>query len=767
MFITPLLIYGTALASVPILIHLLNKRRFKPMRWAAMEFLLKALKKNTRRIQIRDLILMLIRAAAVALLALTLARPIISAQAGFWGGRRTGALILLDTSLSMDYSDGRETRFDRAKRLTKRLLNLLEEEENALTALMTFNDGPHRPLGDPPQNIGYLLKEMDRAIARPTGAAVYRTDAGTDLEGVLRQALTFFEQAPEYQGANRELYVITDMQAAPWLRLRESDAVRELLRKLNSLASVYLVNAGDEGGANAALESLTVADDPLAVGLETEIAVTVRNFGEENLAGLTADLFVDPTGETGERPTARRSLDVPAGGRASATFRHTFSTGGERRLEARLSDDRLAADNVRRAVVRVIEEKRILILDGRERRFDDPLSTATPYLRRALAPRDAQQPEALKPLRADVVSAKRFFECNLNDYEIAALADVGGLSEDDALALAKRVREGLGLMIFLGDNTDAEEYRRLFGPEGADILPADIGAPFGEKPKPDDEKLPPARRLSAEYVEHLIMADFKDVEMRELLNAAHFWRAFDLKPWAAPRKPRSPATEEASAVAVAAVEDAPVIVAKFDNGKTAVVEQKFGLGRVILFAFPATTDWSTFPKQYAFPIMLFNAAKYLAAGGKTEANLHVNEPLRGRMDLADIAAAVSLQGPETIGRRALTPVGDADGRASFVFEQTDAAGFYEVCVETVPPRKSAFAVNPAAAEESDPQPLKPAELRKHLPDFQFVFIAQGEDLGKKLADERKGVELWPWLIAGVFLLLLTESVLAHLWAPKE
>ena len=74
MFLNSLLLYGTALGSIPIIIHLLNKRRFRPVTWAAMEFLMQAIQKNARRLQLRDIILMLIRTAAVVCLALALSR---------------------------------------------------------------------------------------------------------------------------------------------------------------------------------------------------------------------------------------------------------------------------------------------------------------------------------------------------------------------------------------------------------------------------------------------------------------------------------------------------------------------------------------------------------------------------------------------------------------------------------------------------------------------------------------------------------------------
>ena len=57
-FTNPFLLGGLALASLPIIIHLLNRRRFKQLDWAAMEFLLKAAVRNRKRVRLENLLLL-------------------------------------------------------------------------------------------------------------------------------------------------------------------------------------------------------------------------------------------------------------------------------------------------------------------------------------------------------------------------------------------------------------------------------------------------------------------------------------------------------------------------------------------------------------------------------------------------------------------------------------------------------------------------------------------------------------------------------------
>src|SRR5437660_12022454 len=94
------MIAGGVLISSPIIIHLINRMRFKRIRWAAMEFLLKSQKRNRRRLIIEQLILLLLRISLVLLVGLLLARFLSDALA-FTRPQNTLHVVLLDDTASM------------------------------------------------------------------------------------------------------------------------------------------------------------------------------------------------------------------------------------------------------------------------------------------------------------------------------------------------------------------------------------------------------------------------------------------------------------------------------------------------------------------------------------------------------------------------------------------------------------------------------------------------------------------------------------------
>ena len=109
-FVNPLFAWLAFAASIPLIIHLLNRRRYQQVHWAAMEFLLKALHKNRRRLRMESLILLLLRMLIVTILAFVLARPYLKGSALFKKGRVNEALECYKKSLGLDPNNKTATR---------------------------------------------------------------------------------------------------------------------------------------------------------------------------------------------------------------------------------------------------------------------------------------------------------------------------------------------------------------------------------------------------------------------------------------------------------------------------------------------------------------------------------------------------------------------------------------------------------------------------------------------------------------------------------
>src|SRR5215470_13265156 len=116
---------AVGLAAIPIAIHLLSRRRHRREPWAAMRFLERAQKRTRRRTRLEQWLLLALRTAVMALIALALARPVARSWAAVTPlrGQRVDRILIIDDSGSMQAhrADG-TTEFQAARDAALRLL---------------------------------------------------------------------------------------------------------------------------------------------------------------------------------------------------------------------------------------------------------------------------------------------------------------------------------------------------------------------------------------------------------------------------------------------------------------------------------------------------------------------------------------------------------------------------------------------------------------------------------------------------------------------
>ncbi|HWP35873.1 MAG TPA: BatA domain-containing protein, partial [Thermodesulfobacteriota bacterium] len=116
-FLNPLYLLGLAAAAIPVVIHLVGRRRAPVHRFPALAYLAAARRKRARHLTLRHLLLLALRTAALVLLAVALARPLLSL-----GGSPAAAalepvttVVIVDTSMSMGLAEEGEDRLAAAR----------------------------------------------------------------------------------------------------------------------------------------------------------------------------------------------------------------------------------------------------------------------------------------------------------------------------------------------------------------------------------------------------------------------------------------------------------------------------------------------------------------------------------------------------------------------------------------------------------------------------------------------------------------------------
>ncbi|HJS07427.1 MAG TPA: BatA domain-containing protein, partial [Pirellulales bacterium] len=160
-----------AAALLPILIHLWSRRKFREESWAAMEFLLAAMRKNARRIQLEQWLLLAVRTAILLVLALALADPQLLLLAGWTGGARGGqthVLLVIDGSYSMDVRQDGKSRFDAARELARQTIESGRQGDGY--TLLVMGQPPQVVIGQPAFDSEDVREELDN-LRMPHGGA--------------------------------------------------------------------------------------------------------------------------------------------------------------------------------------------------------------------------------------------------------------------------------------------------------------------------------------------------------------------------------------------------------------------------------------------------------------------------------------------------------------------------------------------------------------------------------------------------------------------
>src|SRR5947209_14461422 len=125
MFLNPLMLVAAGAAVLPVVIHLLSRSRYRSVDWGAMMFLDGADANRERRSRLRQWLLLAVRSALVALLAVALARPVVRGRFGApAGAQKVTAVILLDCSPSMETDENGHTRMALARAAARQVLAL-------------------------------------------------------------------------------------------------------------------------------------------------------------------------------------------------------------------------------------------------------------------------------------------------------------------------------------------------------------------------------------------------------------------------------------------------------------------------------------------------------------------------------------------------------------------------------------------------------------------------------------------------------------------
>jgi len=732
-----ILLLGAALAGLPILLHLIMKQEPKRLPFPAFRFLKQKQRINQRKMRLRHFLLLALRVILIALFAATLYQPtLLSENLNISGDQPIAAAIIIDTSPSMGYLVNDKSRLEEAR---IRALELIDE----------LPDGSRIAILETGEPGGEWLRSRDDArtrlkkLEKPSGVSLPLTSSISHAFGLFK---TVDQESDSTDPLPRLVAIFTDRAAACWdpgqtdnlKKLRDADPDRK--------PAMAVVDVGSDSPVNVSIASVEMKPQLLPANVPALISVAVGSLGADVEAGLICKL-------DGGAPL-RKTVPIPAGQSRGLGFEFKDLTPGLHQIEVKLeTPDKLMFDNTRYFTFRVSEPRRILTIadDVKDARFWDLAH------------------EAKGDFTSDTMTPEQAVAADWRKFEAVVVLSVANPNQPEGNPLWSKLlkfAQGGGKVILM--------------PIGDDRLVLDAYDPT--KPTADEaaNKLMPAAlksviearggvtwALDGRTLEHPMLIDFKAWKQQGNIDVIQNPRR-TRKYWDVELLPGSRV--------IVRYDDDP------DNTKRhpAVIERDVGKGKVILLTTRMDVPWDKEQTWHdywetvgsSWYVVFPNILMTYLTGRTEDANFNNLTSQSVAVNLNTLGSKVDrlvLEGPGLVTQEeTYVRLDENQKEVRFGPQRTTTPGNFLLNVEekdaTGIVRLRAidgFSLN-VPADESVMEKVPAAAIEELTGSNSILAVGKNLKLGDVIRDTLpQPVDLFPWLLIGVLLLLAMESVVAN------
>jgi len=734
-FLNPMMLLGLLGISLPILVHLLSRKRYDIVQWGAMQFL-ELGRRTRRRIRLEGWLLLAIRMLLIALITFALARPWISGGflSKYISTQSRDVVFVIDGSYSMGWEGEAATPHSAAIQWVHHFLEELNPGDTI--SIIDARNEP-RLITESPTHQFETVREKLNQLPPPSGSS--------NLANSISKAI---QTLGKTSNLAREIIVLTDDQAFCWTPQDTIlwEQVNDLLQQSAVPINLWATNVAGEKNqglqSNLRVDKLSVSREVCVENLPVRISTTIRYDGLEPTR--ICPVYFEVDGQRIKEKT--QSVKIENHGEAAVEFQHRFDEEGTHVVSVVIDADQLPGDDRSDAALHVTSALPVLLVDGTPN-FDATRSEVffanlalmaptnrTPWIQTTVIEKEQLTPEILK------------------NQAVVILANVDTLTEVQAGALIDFVNhEGGGVLIALGDQINAEQYQKLlFHPEG--LIPLEIkalesnrGSEFGNliQIKSDSLQTPWLTRFNGAYANGLTSARFNQ-----------WW---DVSPTNVTQPPpKDDQTEKPEAPP----QSAPIEIARLTNEKPLMLFMNHQRGRVLLMTSSLDADWNNLPAKPDYVPFLHEAVFELSSG-RVFRNLNTDEPI-----VVPVPAATTIDQFEFLDPNKKPATGTIDQSphgATFHCENTSLPGVY--ALNPKPGKETQlkadrFVVN-FDRSESDLTPLSEAQQKTLSEEYHLTFFKTLDELKQAMFSDVSETEFWRILLLIFLLLMVGEMFLTR------
>lgn len=721
-FLNQVLVFGAAAFAIPLIIHILNRSRFRTVEWGAMHLLESVIKVNHRRFRIDQLILLLVRCSIPVLLALCLARPVLTGSATLEGDAPVSLMVLLDTSYSMDASAAGGTRYEQSVDAASEIISRTARGSE-ISVILT--GGKPTPLFDQPVYDSAAVVRRLKQQQSGLGAS--------DTQASLDEALAILSSMKH---ARRELVIISDFQPADWqITKSAADDIRQQIAAMAIRPGVTLLQRGTPVSSNISVDSLEFPNRAIGVGQRMNVRAVLHNHGTAAVDQVRVVFKID--GDESEQS----QVSLAANSSTQILFPCVVSEPGSHTIEVDVkTDDLLPTDNRFAAAIQIWDRIQVVLVDGDP--SGQPLKSETDFLAVALTPFTFGRVRLADLVETRTIRANALNEESLKNSQVVVLANVPKLDDSQVGSLKTYVEQGGALLVTPGNRIDLNWWAEKMYAHGTGLLPAAFGEVRGEI---DEQKPGSSSRIVMQKFDHPALEYFNTPANGDLAKAdIRRWHRLEAKPVTAGASSPSSRTD---------------VIATLTGGDPFLMEQRVGDGVVFQLATACDADWSDLPMRPFFVPLMQQIITTMASGLVPPRNIPTGEPAVALLSGLEPKSMLSMLAPD--GTRRTLKTSTQGNREVARFETTQRPGVYTL---SLPSTDTIHFVAETSRAESDLGLLDDAEMTLLAKKLGATVVESSAEYIEQDELRRFGREIWRPMLVGLLSLLFLEVVLQQRFA---
>jgi hypothetical protein len=422
-FLNSIILYGIPLITVPILIHLLAKRKKEIIHFSSLRFLKILESRKIKKLRIQQIILLILRCLIILFIIMAFSRPTLkkSSEGKFGTNLKTTSIIILDNSLSSMAGSGNQQFYENIKNCAVEITKSFNENDQIYII-------PSSEIGkiSAYQFIDLAKSKSIINDSKPSYSSINLQKLISDAEKIVSTSKNF----------NKEIFLLTDLQRTNI----DNKNIQELPTENYNKPKLFILTDSQFKKNNLAVTDIILKSQILQKNKKIEIETIVANNSDNSVNDFLVNLYV------AGRRIAQKTIDIEKRASESITFTFIPEIYGLISGFVEIENDLLEEDNKRFFDLYIPNKIEVLLISDK--------NNTKNYIKLALNPLSTDS----SLINLKTINTNEFSKINVDNYDLLIFENIKNITNSDIYRLKIFLSNRKGIIFLPDEQMDINYY---------------------------------------------------------------------------------------------------------------------------------------------------------------------------------------------------------------------------------------------------------------------------------------------------------------------